>query len=240
MHHVHRYETLSSTMHKAAELAAAGCPSGTVIVAEEQTAGHGRYGRTWHSEKGAGLYMSEVLRLKICTDSLPVVTLCLGLAASEAIQSVAGIACDLRWPNDVLADGRKCAGILVQIHEQTLVVGIGINVNQTEFPQEIENLATSLRLASGREHSREQLLEKLIAGIDSHTEMLMANGKEPVLRAFAASSSYVLGRHVLVDQGDSIIEGITDGLDAQGFLLLRQQDGRRTRVVAGGVRPACS
>src|SRR4028119_2137318 len=131
MTEIHRFASLSSTMQKAAELARGNCPTGTTVVAAEQTAGQGRFGRSWHSEPNAGLYMSQVLRLKLCPDSLPLVTLALGLAVAEAISDVASVAPDLRWPNDVLLNERKCAGILVQLHEATLITGIGVNVNHT-------------------------------------------------------------------------------------------------------------
>jgi BirA family biotin operon repressor/biotin-[acetyl-CoA-carboxylase] ligase len=233
MRKFHHFDTIDSTMTRAAALAAAGCASGTVVVADEQTAGQGRHGHSWHSEKGAGLYMSEVLRIP---GNPPVVTLALGLAVAEAITQVSSVACDLRWPNDVLIDGRKCAGILVQLHDAVLVVGIGVNVNHSSFPPELAHVATSLRIATGREHSREQLLEALLDSIDDHVDTLLTTGKEAVLRAFAEASSYVSGRRVIVDQH----EGTTEGLDPQGFLILRQDDGSRTLVLTGGVRPACS
>src|SRR5277367_1474362 len=101
-HRIDWHSTLGSTMTEASRLAAAGCESGTIVGAEEQTAGQGRYGRVWHSEPGAGLYVSIILRNLFSPDSLPVVTLALGLAVSEAIQKACDVACDLRWPNDVL------------------------------------------------------------------------------------------------------------------------------------------
>jgi BirA family biotin operon repressor/biotin-[acetyl-CoA-carboxylase] ligase len=240
MRQVHRFASVDSTMVRAASLAAQGCESGTVVVADEQTAGQGRHGHGWHSEKDAGLYMSEVMRLKICPDTLPVVTLALGLATAEAITQAAGIACDLRWPNDVLIGGKKCAGILVQLQDGAFVLGIGINVNHTSFPPDLASAATSLRLATGHDYSREDLLDKLIVAIDEHIDTLLKHGKEPVLRAFARTSSYVRGRRVNVDVGGGVLEGTTDGLDPQGFLFLRSDDGRRTLVLAGGVRPVCS
>ncbi|HYP05685.1 MAG TPA: biotin--[acetyl-CoA-carboxylase] ligase [Bryobacteraceae bacterium] len=237
MSDIHRYAILPSTMQKAAELARSGCPAGTVVVASEQTAGQGRFGRTWHSEPGAGLYMSQVLRLKICPDSLPLVTLALGLATAEAITDVASVAPDLRWPNDVLIQGKKCAGILVQLHDGVLVSGIGINVNHAALPEELAPIATSLRIATGRTHNLEQLLQALIRLVDEHIENLLRNGKDAVLRAFAQASSYVRGRRVVVDQNGVELTGVTDGLDPQGFLLLRQENGQRALIVAGGVRP---
>jgi BirA family biotin operon repressor/biotin-[acetyl-CoA-carboxylase] ligase len=238
MREIYRYASLPSTMNKAVELAQAGCPSGTVVVAEEQTAGQGRFGRAWHSEPGAGLYVSEVLRPKICPDSLPLVTLALGLATAETLTDVAGVAPDLRWPNDVLLNGRKCAGILVQLHDGVLIAGIGINVNHTFFPRELTDTATSLRLVTGREQDLQNILTALIDSIDEHLDNLLRNGRESVLRAFSQASSYVRGRRVAVEQGGVEITGVTDGLDPQGFLVLRQDNGKRTLILAGGVRPA--
>ena len=152
---------IGSTMQMASELAAKGCPSGTVVGADEQTAGRGRYGRVWHSEPGSGLYVSEVLRLRLPPADLPAVTLTLGLAVAEAILNTTGIPCDLRWPNDVMVAGKKCAGILVQLQDDAVIAGIGVNVNQTVFPEELQPLATSLRIVSGREQSRDALFENL-------------------------------------------------------------------------------
>ena len=236
---IYRFEVLGSTMHRAAELAAQGCPTGSVVVADEQTAGHGRYGRAWHSEKHTGLYMSQVLRLKICTDSLPLVTLALGLATAEAISKTAAIGCDLRWPNDVLINDRKCAGILAQLEPVGLITGIGINVNQVSFPADLQTIATSLRIATGKEHSREALLDALIESVGTFLHTLMSEGKEPILRAFSAASSYVHGRRVAVEQAGATLTGTTEGLDPQGFLILRETTGKRTLILAGGVR-SCS
>ncbi|MBI4877467.1 MAG: biotin--[acetyl-CoA-carboxylase] ligase [Acidobacteria bacterium] len=211
------FPSLDSTMEEAARL---GVPGG-VVVAGGQTAGQGRFGRRWHSEAGAGVYASLVLRPRAVAPSL---TLALGLAAAEAIAKAAGLACDLRWPNDVLIGGRKCAGILVQVHGESLVAGIGINVNQTAFPDEIAPLATSLRLAGGRETAHEDLLIALLESVDRHVEILDVQGPGAVLDLFAAASSYARGRRVTVDLDGTPIQGTTDGLDQAGFLWLRAED----------------
>lgn len=231
-------ETTASTMTDAARLAPAGCASGTVVVAEEQTAGQGRFGRAWHSERGAGLYPSIVLRLPLAADSVPVLTLALGLATAEAIARATDLACDLRWPNDVLLEGKKCAGILVQAAGDAFIAGIGINVNQTAFPPEIAASATSLRLVSGREHCREDLLERLLRSVDSFVKMLLEGGPEPILRMFSRASSCVFGQRVVVEQHGARLVGLTEGLAPSGFLLLRQDDGSTRLITAGGVRPA--
>lgn len=238
MPEIHRFESLPSTMQKAVELAQAGSPSGTVVTAREQTAGQGRFGRSWYSEPEAGLYMSQILRLKLHTGSLPLVTLALGLATADAIIDVADIAPDLRWPNDVLIHGKKCAGILVQLHDEALIAGIGVNINQTEFPAELGGTATSLRLCARRSFDIDRVLQRLISRIEEHLENLVMNGRESVLRAFAQASSYVSGRRVVVEQNGVEMRGITDGMDPQGFLFLRQDNGQRTLILAGGVRPA--
>jgi BirA family transcriptional regulator, biotin operon repressor / biotin---[acetyl-CoA-carboxylase] ligase len=234
-------DVCGSTMAEAARLVHSGRRSGAVVIAEEQTAGQGRYRRTWHSEREAGLYFSMVLRLGIPEESLRVLSMALGLATAEAIARSTDLKPDLRWPNDVLIGDKKCAGILVQVEFPALVAGIGINVNQTAFPEDIAAIATSLRIAAGgREHSREALLIAMLTSIDSFTRMLAEGGRDPVMKMFTRASSYVSGKRVVVEQADSVIEGITDGLDASGFLYVRRPDGTRTTILAGGVRPAAA
>jgi BirA family biotin operon repressor/biotin-[acetyl-CoA-carboxylase] ligase len=236
--HIVWLDRCESTMTEAAKLAALGCASGTAAGAEEQTAGQGRFGRSWHSERETGLYVSIVLRLAVPEESLRVLSMALGLATAEAIARATDIRCDLRWPNDVLAGEKKCAGVLVHVERDAFVAGIGINVNQPAFPEEVRDIATSLRLAGGRPHSRECLLIELLGAVDRFVRMLADGGREPVLRMFERASSYVRGKRVAVEQGGLIIRGITDGLDDSGFLWVRRDDGTRTLILAGGVRPA--
>jgi BirA family biotin operon repressor/biotin-[acetyl-CoA-carboxylase] ligase len=227
-----------STMTEAVRLARSGCAAGSVVVAEEQTAGQGRLGRAWHSEREAGLYLTIVLRPGLAEENARVLSMALGLATAEAIARVADLRTDLRWPNDVLIAGKKCAGILVQAEGSAFLAGIGINVNHTSFPPELAAIATSLRMATGRPQPRELLLIQLLETVDSFVHMLAEGGREPILRMFARASSMVTGKRVTVEQGDSPLEGVTDGLDPSGFLLLRLPDGSRTTILAGGVRPA--
>jgi BirA family transcriptional regulator, biotin operon repressor / biotin---[acetyl-CoA-carboxylase] ligase len=225
----------ASTMRDAAALAASGCAHGTAVVAEEQTAGIGRHGHSWHSEPGAGLYVSVVLRLP---ETSPILTLALGLAVVDAIRSVADVVCDLRWPNDVLVGERKVAGIIVQMADSAAIAGIGINVNHAGFPAELTDLATSLRIQKGRPVDKEMLLESLLASIDDCCEILRSGGNTALLKMFSGGSSYVSGKRVKVDLGGRTIEGVTVGLDDAGFLRVRRTDGVIETVLAGGVRPA--
>ena len=232
---IHWFESIDSTMHEASRLAGQGAPNNTIVVADRQTAGVGRQGHSWHSEAGNGLYASFVLRIPVAVSDVPIVTLALGLAAADAITKTSGLACDLRWPNDVLIDGKKVCGILTQLHGPAIVAGIGINVNHQEFPPEIADLATSLKIASGREHSRELLLGHLSSAVQTFTAVLVHEGKDALLRLFQNASSYVRGRRVLVDNA---VIGTTAGLNRDGFLILKKDDGTETLILAGGVRPA--
>ncbi len=216
-----RFHSVDSTQRLAANE-----PLGTVVIADAQTAGQGRHGHTWHSEPDHGLYCSIVLA------PIPLLTLALGVAAVDAIAQSTGITCDLRWPNDLMLDNRKCAGILVQLIDGRAIAGIGINVNHASFPPDLE--ATSLRLHSGRQHDREHILDALLPAIDSVT----AEDPETILRLFAHASSYVAGRRVTVDQAGRQILGTTAGLTPDGHLIVREDDGTDTLILAGGVRAA--
>lgn len=234
-HQLHYFETVGSTMTKAARLAAAGAPDGTIILADEQTAGMGRLGRSWQSDAELGIYCSILLRLPVQPGTLPVINLVLGLATAEAIQESTHVACDLRWPNDVLINERKVAGILAQLVETCVIAGIGINVNQTLFPPDLRTPATSLRIESGGQpQSREDIVIKLIQSVDTFSSMLAVEGSECIVRAFTSASSYALDRRVLIEEDGR--RGITAGLDEDGFLLVRFDNGRMERIAAGGVR----
>jgi BirA family biotin operon repressor/biotin-[acetyl-CoA-carboxylase] ligase len=222
---IHYHEVLDSTMR-----AAAGRPVGDVVLAEEQTAGQGRHGHTWHSAPGDGIYCSLVL------PQSPVLTLALGLATHSAIFEATGLVCDLRWPNDLMLGDKKAAGILVQAAGPNAIAGIGINVNHTAFPEDVASLATSLRLAAGRPLQREEILLALLPAIES----VAARSKEAILQAFTHLSSYASGRRVQVDQPEGIVQGTTAGLNSAGFLIVRRDDGTDTLIVAGGVRAARS
>jgi len=215
------YPSIDSTMRAAALL-----PRGSIVIAGEQTAGQGRHGHAWHSEPDSGIYCSIVFH------PAPVLTLAIGLGVVEAITEVTGLVCDIRWPNDIMLNGKKAGGILVQIVGGAAIAGIGINVNHASFPPEVEPVATSLRLAAGREFLREDILAAMIPAVERYATLRI----EEVLDLFTHASSYARGRRVLVHQPDADIHGVTDGLDAAGFLKVRQDDGTVTLILAGGVR----
>ena len=219
------HETIDSTMR-----AAAAHPIGYVVLAEEQTAGQGRHGHSWHSARGDGIYCSLVLRQS------PLLTLALGLATHSAIFEATGLVCDLRWPNDLMLGDKKVAGILVQAAGPNAIAGIGINVNHTAFPDDVAALATSLRLQAGHPFHREEILLALLPAVEN----IVTRNKAAILQSFTHLSSYASGRRVQVDLPEGTIQGTTAGLDSAGFLIVRRDDGTDTLIVAGGVRAARS
>jgi BirA family biotin operon repressor/biotin-[acetyl-CoA-carboxylase] ligase len=233
----HYFPVIGSTMTEAARLALEGAPGGTVVVADEQTAGVGRLGRHWLSNAGAGIYCSILLRIPVATRELPVMTLALGLATAEAIQKKTSLSCDLRWPNDVLIHERKTAGILAQLHDSCIVAGIGINVNQDSLPDDLRTPATSLKIELGRGVPREPLLISLLECVDDFCGLLVEKGAGAILSAFTRASSYVLHRRVLYETDYGLRKGVTAGLDENGFLRVRDDSGLLQTLYTGGVRP---
>lgn len=230
------HDSIDSTMRRAAELADEGAVHGSIVMARQQTAGQGRLGRAWHSALG-GLWFTMILRLDVPPQQLPVVTLALGLAVADAIQTFGGLPCDLRWPNDVLTqDGRKLAGILTQLHNGAVLAGVGVNVNQMEFPEDLQNIATSLALETKAAKDTQFMLFAIAGAIDSHCRIFTTSGAGAILRLFANASSYVSGRRVSVDLPEGPVLGTTAGLAEDGFLLLRKDNGEEIRITAGGVR----
>lgn len=230
-------DSIDSTMRVAAERAAAGAAAGTVVAAEEQTEGQGRFGRAWHSPKGTGLYFTQILRPALESRQLPLVTLALGLGVADAVEMFSGVRCDLRWPNDLLAGERKVCGILARWQSGAVLAGVGLNVNQSDFPEELRDIATSLKIVAGTVFDRRILVKAIAGAIDSHVRILETSGVEAILALFAARSSYVEGRRVAVDLPGGPVRGVTAGLTSDGFLLLAGDDGITRTITGGGVRP---
>jgi BirA family biotin operon repressor/biotin-[acetyl-CoA-carboxylase] ligase len=244
--HLHHFASTPSTSTLLLEAAANGAPEGTVYLADEQTAGRGRGSHAWNSAAGTdestGLYVSLLAKPALKLHQALWLSLAAGLAAQAAIRSTSGLSIDLRWPNDLMLDGKKLGGILVETAvepDTTLryaVIGIGINLNRLSFPPELAFIATSLRLASGQMQSRQALLIALLRALDLELTQLEAQQPD-LLQRFMAESSWVQGKRVHVpEQGG--YTGTTAGLDAQGYLLVDADEGTRRTVLSGGVREA--
>jgi BirA family biotin operon repressor/biotin-[acetyl-CoA-carboxylase] ligase len=239
---LHHYYKIGSTNSVAMDAAAAGAPEGSVFLAEQQTAGRGRGANQWYSARSTGIYCSAVLRPPLPPSDVLILSLAAGLAVRAAVQEIVdGMVPDLKWPNDLLIDGKKFCGILTEMNAEATrvrhaVVGIGINVNQTNFPADLQASATSLRLATGTEHSRLQLCAALLKSLDREYRQLLENpnARESILRRFSEQSSSVRGANVRVEENGGL-EGMTEGLDSRGFLQVRTAQGLRT-VLSGTVR----
>ena len=239
---VYRFETIDTTMKEATARAENGAPEGTLIVADQQTSGRGRLGRTWVSEPGVGLYFSLVLRPPVTPARSSVLTLALGLGVARGIAEACGVQCDIRWPNDVLLNDKKCCGILVESAAESgflryAIAGIGINVNHAAMPPDLAQIATSLRIETGCDYLKQTILDAVLRHCERYYEMFIERGAQPVVEAFSRTSSYVRGKKVVVELGDSQICGTTAGLDPSGMLLLEREDGTIEPILAGSVRP---
>ena len=237
---IHHFFRTDSTNRVAMELGYAGEPEGAVVLAEEQTAGRGRAGRSWHSQRAAGIYVTLLLRPKISPVQAPLLTMMAGLSAHAAIQAQTGLQPDVKWPNDLILNGQKVGGILTEMHaEPTLVrfviVGIGINMNQETFPSELNRVATSLRVETGKNQSRLELLVRLLREFETDYNRLLREGSSSVTERFTQVSSYALGKKVRVTNGNEIYVGVTAGLRPEGLLQVQREDGAVVTVFAGDV-----
>lgn len=219
----------------------AGAAEGLAVLADRQTAGRGRRGRTWESPAGIGLYTSILLRPGQPLPQVPLLTLAAGLAVAEAIGEVAGVAARLKWPNDVLVEGRKAAGILAEMasmDEQVshVVIGIGINVNHgpLDLPEELSAAATSLYLATGRTVPRGELAAALYNALDRWYQVFHEGRIETILAA-GRERSATLGHQVDVVENGRRWQGLAVDLDVDGALLVREEGGAVHRVLASDV-----
>ena len=236
---VHFFRT-DSTNAVALKLAAEGAEHGTVVVAEEQTAGRGRLGRAWYSEKSSGIYTSIILRPPLSPASAPVLTLMAGLAAQKAVTSATGLVVDIRWPNDLLVNGKKVCGILTEMTAavdrlHAVVLGIGMNVNHNQMPAALENIATSLRTEAHRTISRVQVLVALLREIERYYQLLLKSGGCAITERWEAASTFAHGKRVRVVNGAGESVATTMGLDPSGALRIQYDDGRQESLVAGEV-----
>lgn len=244
---LHYFETIDSTNRFALELARAGCPHGTTVVAEMQSAGRGRLGRSFHSPPGLNLYTSIVLRPRIPTSEAPnwILAAAVGVAETVAHHLERPEEVEIKWPNDVLLSGRKTSGILMELGAEAtridfLVLGIGVNLNVDpgDFPVEFRDRATSLAAHRGKRVDRIAFAQRLYATLEEIFDLCAERGFEAVRSRFEARFA-MRGRPVRVVELDgSERSGTAVGIDADGALRIRQEDGREARVIAGDVSMA--
>lgn len=238
------FPAIASTNSLAMREAELGAAHGTVFLADEQTAGRGRGDHEWSSEPGAGIYLSVLLRPAIAPADVLWLSLAAGLAVHAAIRQVTTLEPDLRWPNDLLFGTRKFCGILTELNAEVtrvrhVVIGIGMNVHQDVFRGALRDTATSLKIESGRDWPRQELITALLQSLHRETIALTSSltaseAAVSIPERVEKVSSWIRGKRVVVEEAESF-SGVTAGLDARGFLLVRTSDGVRT-VYSGGVR----
>ena len=233
------YQSLTSTNDVARELAASGASEGVGVLAFEQTAGRGRQGRTWLSPAGEGLYFSIVLRPSLKARESPILTLASAVAVAETLIVDFGVAADIKWPNDVMASGRKICGILVESATerdqlQYAVLGIGVNVAQRSFPADLSQPATSVFLELGADVPLQDMLRPLLARVDRWYRAAIIDSQLTISR-WEELSSYARGREVIIASPEGSIEGRTRGLTPNGALVIELDDGQTREIVSGEV-----
>ncbi|MFN0069407.1 MAG: biotin--[acetyl-CoA-carboxylase] ligase [Limisphaerales bacterium] len=222
-------------------LARDGVAEGVVVFAEAQTRGRGRLGRTWVSPPGKGLWFSVLLRPELRPSAATQLTIAAAVALHRAVLAVSGLRAEIKWPNDLLLGGRKCAGILTELSAEPdrvrhLVLGVGVDVNLTaaDLPRELRDTATSLRLALGEPVDRPELASRLLAELDTAYAAVRTGGFEALADEWE-EACVTLGRQVVVDLGVRRIKGRAESLDPEGALLVRTEHGHLERVVGGDV-----
>ena len=227
------FQAVSSTNTLAADWAEEGAPDGAVVYAEQQTQGRGRLGRTWQSQPGLNLTFSVVLRPNLPAERMGMIPIAAGLAVAEALDAfVSPLIAGIKWPNDVLLRGRKCGGILLESRwtggerVPAVVLGIGINVNQAEFPPEIADGATSLLLESGRGVARAPLFAAILGKLEERLEGLSKRAAE-VRQAYLERMAQLNSEVTLRFSGGDSVCGLAVGLDESGGLVLDTDGVRR-------------
>ena len=234
-----RFESVHSTNDVAKEMAARGAEEGVAVLAHEQTGGRGRQGRSWSSPAGEGLYLSVILRPEMGAADSPILTLATAVAVAETLSLEFKLAVDIKWPNDILASGKKICGILVESaieagRLQHAIVGIGVNLTRRVFPEEIRDIATSLLIESGRAVSPDQFCDTLFERLE-HWYRVSLRERGAVISRWQELSSYAEGCRVQIESSGDVIEAITRGLAPSGALIIETPDGQRHEVVSGEI-----
>lgn len=232
------FPELASTNTRAMEMASQGAPEGTAVIAETQSAGKGRLGRKWISPKG-NLYVSVVLRPEVPTHKAPLVTLMGAVAAASAIRAGTGLSAQIKWPNDILIAGKKVSGLLTEMSAEPdrvkyIVLGIGIDVNMDlcELPAEIRSMSTTLAAETGALVDRTALVQQLLWELDRWYKVFLSN--TATIISEWTSLTMTIGKRVAVSGGDHL-EGTAEGIDPEGRLVIRRDDGTVRTVAAGDV-----
>ena len=236
-------EETISTSEGAMEQAGNGAAAYSVVVAETQTGGRGRLGKSWQSPPGTGIYCSIILQPDLCPEDLPKITLAAGLAAAKALEAVTKLSIGIKWPNDLILEERKLGGILCETAgmqreaRPVVILGIGININspRSVFPADLQDTATSLLIVTGSEHCRSDLLKAILLEVKKTVELFEREGFALILSEWR-QRDVTLGRELSwVTMTGDVVKGVSMGSDDSGQLLIRDKRGRIHEVLSGDV-----
>jgi BirA family biotin operon repressor/biotin-[acetyl-CoA-carboxylase] ligase len=235
---IYTFDIIDSTNNCARALAGCWANEGTVIIAEQQTAGKGRLGRAWQANPNENLTFSVILRPSLPPDALNAFPLYVAVAVAEAVEKATGLHVDCKWPNDLLVNRKKFAGILLegsvkQNAIEYVVMGIGVNVNQRLFTGDLQRTATSLRLEARKEVDRTALFHAILASLEAHYGDLNARGFDAILSRWLSHST-MINKQISVSENGQIFSGVVTGLSPDGGLLL-QSNGSVKTLFAGDV-----
>jgi BirA family biotin operon repressor/biotin-[acetyl-CoA-carboxylase] ligase len=235
---IYTFDTIDSTNNCARALAGCWAEEGTVIIAEQQTAGRGRLGRPWVANPNENLTFSVILRPGLLPDQLNIIPLYVAVAVTQAVQNVTGLSVECKWPNDLLIKGRKFGGILIegsvkQNAVEYVVVGIGVNVNQERFAGELAKTATSLRLEKRNKIDRQKLFREILNLMESHYTAAASSNFQSILPLWRSYTS-MIDKQISVMERGAVVSGIVKGFTSEGGLVL-QADGKERTFYAGDV-----
>lgn len=232
-------DTTSSTNDVVKKLAIAGEYEGLTVMAEQQVSGRGRMGRTWNTHKGECIAMSILLTPNISPQLAPSLTPILAISTVEAIKKETGVDVGIKWPNDIVLNGKKLCGILTEMSAQLdrvnyIVAGIGININQEHFEEDISNIAISLKMFTNKIYDRKKLVAGILNTFEEHYELFKKEGLKPFI-AYLKRYSVIVGRVVSITDINGSITGRAVDIDYDGGLLVRLDDGETVKIFSGDV-----
>ena len=233
------FREIDSTNQRARDLADGGAPEGTLVLSEAQTSGRGRKGRTWFSPPMGGIYISLILKPVISPGEAPKFTLLTAVAVAEALLSLTRLNIHIKWPNDILVNGKKIAGILTEMSTEMdavnyVVVGLGLNVNTPKFPDEIRGLATSILIETGESFPRVGLIQEYLKWYETYYDIYKKTGFDPVIKRWKELSN-IIGKKVEVEVIGNQFIGEALDIDGDGALILKDNQGVIHRIISGDI-----
>jgi len=234
---IHCYSTISSTNELAKRLGEKGAEEGTVVIADEQRKGRGRLGRSWFSPKGEGIWMSVILRPQAGLEPVTGLSLVAAYSVATSVRELTGVRATIRWPNDVRVREKKVCGILAELDrdsvgDQFVVLGIGVNVNQVKFEKELTEVASSIRMETGRSTSRLPLIRKILENLERFYIQARREGFSTVIEKLREIST-LIGKRVEMSVGGENVSGYVQDIDDRGRLIVRTDNGRIREMLAG-------